>query len=115
MSENQVKQQTKTILPREVVDASPLEVFKTSLDKALGGIPPIVGEWNQMVFKVPSNPSDSLILRIHYLKKPEHDACVMQGSWVTHFNLYIHFSLAGQAGEEGNNIAGDPPQVNQVR
>ena len=39
-------------LPREAVGAPSLEVFKAGLD----------GAWNEMVFKVLSNPNHSMIL-----------------------------------------------------
>ena len=44
-------------LPREAVDAPPLEVFKTRL-VAL----PAVKSWNSMILGVPSNTSHSMIL-----------------------------------------------------
>ena len=57
-------------LPREVVDAPSLEVFKARLDGAAwssirhGGWQPCVdqGCWNLMIVEVPSNPSHSMIL-----------------------------------------------------
>ena len=55
-------------LPREVMDAPSLEVFKARLDGALGHLNcwevflPIAGGWNWKVFRVPSNPSHSVIL-----------------------------------------------------
>jgi len=45
-------------LPREPVDAPSLEEFKARLD----GQPEPVGHWNWVTFKVPSNPSHSVIL-----------------------------------------------------
>jgi len=55
-------------LPREAVAAPSLAVFKARLDGALsnwsGGRCPCSwqGRWNQMVFKVPSNPNYSMAL-----------------------------------------------------
>jgi len=55
-------------LPREVVDAPSLEVFKARLDGALSkwssGRYSCPGQegWNLMTFKVPSNPDHSMIL-----------------------------------------------------
>jgi len=55
-------------LPREAVDASSLAVFKVRLDGALSNLVwwkvswPMAGRWNQMTFKVPSNPNHSMIL-----------------------------------------------------
>jgi len=59
-------------LPREVVDAPSLEVFKAKLDGALGsrssiryrGWKPCLqqGTGSMMVHEVPSNPSHSMIL-----------------------------------------------------
>ena len=58
-------------LPREVVDASSLEVFKPSLDGALCNLVPgleVAGPdcgregWNLMILGVLSNPSHSMIL-----------------------------------------------------
>jgi len=55
-------------LPREAVDAPSLEVFKTRLDGALSNLGwwkmslLMAGGWNQMIFKVSSNPNHSMIL-----------------------------------------------------
>ena len=58
-------------LPREVVDAPSLEVFKARLDGALGqpglvngkvGGPAWQGGWRFMILEVPSNPGHSVIL-----------------------------------------------------
>jgi len=55
-------------LPREAVGAPSLEVLKARLDGALGSLSwwvaamTTAGGWNQMIFKVPSNPSYSIIL-----------------------------------------------------
>jgi len=55
-------------LPREVVDASSLEVFKARVDGALSNLVwgkvslPMAGGWNYMVFKVPSSSNHSMIL-----------------------------------------------------
>jgi len=54
------------ILPREAVDAPPLDVLKARLDGALGSLiwqPAHSKGWNSMIFSVPSNPSHSMILR----------------------------------------------------
>jgi len=56
-------------LPREAVAAPSLAAFKTRLDGALStlgwwkGSLPVTGEWNEMVYKVPSNPNHSIMLR----------------------------------------------------
>ena len=60
-------------LPREVVDALALEVFKARLDGALGSLAKyymrrlvalhVAGGWSLMILEVPSNPSHSMILR----------------------------------------------------
>ena len=62
-------------LPREVMDASSLEVFKTSLDGALGNPAyyqvwkltalPVAGSWNLLILGIPSNPSHSMIPRFY--------------------------------------------------
>ena len=55
-------------LPREAVDAPSLEMYKTRLDETLGSLIcwvatlPMVGVWNWVVFKVPSNLSHSMNL-----------------------------------------------------
>ena len=59
-------------LPREVVDAPSLEVFKARLDGALGSLGwyemwrlvalPVAGGWSFMILEVPSNPGHSVIL-----------------------------------------------------
>ncbi|PKU33223.1 hypothetical protein llap_16473 [Limosa lapponica baueri] len=55
-------------LPREVVDAPSLEVFKARLDGALSDLVwwevslPRAGVWNWMILKVPSNSDHSMIL-----------------------------------------------------
>ena len=55
-------------LPREAVAAPSLAGFKPRLDGAgstLGwwkGSLPVAGGWNEMVYKVPSNPNQSVIL-----------------------------------------------------
>jgi len=55
-------------LPREAVAAPSLEVFKARLDGALSNLAEwkvsllMAGGWNQMIFKVPSNPYHSMIL-----------------------------------------------------
>ena len=54
-------------LPREVVDASSLQVFKAGLDGSLSSLIwwvaalPVAGGWNYMIFKVPSNLSHYMI------------------------------------------------------
>ena len=55
-------------LPREAVAAPSLAVFKARLDGALSNLVwwkvslLMAGGWNQMIFKVPSNPNHSMIL-----------------------------------------------------
>ena len=55
-------------LPRDVVEASSLEMFKARLDGALGSLVwwiavlPMAVDWSCMIFKVPFNPSHSVIL-----------------------------------------------------
>ena len=58
-------------LPRETVGAPYLEVLKARLDGAMGSLTEWVatspwrgggGTWSSMVFKDPSNQSDSMIL-----------------------------------------------------
>ena len=55
-------------LPREAVAAPSLSGFKARLDGALStlvwwkGSLPMAGGWNEMIFKVPSNPNHSVIL-----------------------------------------------------
>jgi len=55
-------------LPREAVAAPSLAAFKARLDEALSnvvrwkGSPPMAGGWNEMNFKVPSNPNNSKFL-----------------------------------------------------
>ena len=55
-------------LPREAVAAPSLAVFKARLDGALSTLGwwnmslLMVGGWNHMIFKVPSNPNYSSIL-----------------------------------------------------
>jgi len=55
-------------LPRDAVAAPSLAVLKARLDGALStlgwgkGSPPITGEWNWVVYKVPPNPNHSGIL-----------------------------------------------------
>jgi len=61
-------------LPREAMDALSLEVLKAKLD---GGATWSGGQcscswqggWNQMIFKVPSNPNHSMILGFYSLNK----------------------------------------------
>jgi len=54
-------------LPKEVVDAPCVKVFKTRMDRALGSLicwvatSPWQGVWKYMIFKVPSNLSQSMI------------------------------------------------------
>ena len=54
-------------LPREAVDTPSLEVYEARLDGALGNLVwwevslAMAGGWNQMDFKVPSNPNHSVI------------------------------------------------------
>jgi len=54
-------------LPRGAVAAPSLAVLKARLDGALStlgwwkGSLPMAGGWNQMIFKVPSNPNHSMI------------------------------------------------------
>ena len=54
-------------LPRETVDAPSLEVHKARLDGALGSLSwwgaalPMAGSWGWVGFRVPSNPSHSVI------------------------------------------------------
>jgi len=56
-------------LAREAVAAPSLEGFKARLDGALSNLGwwkmslLMVGGWNEMIFKVPSNPNRSVILR----------------------------------------------------
>ena len=62
----------KNRLPREVVDAPSLEVFKARLHVALDNLVqylieglaslPVSGEWKVMTLDVPSSPSHSTIL-----------------------------------------------------
>jgi len=60
-------------LPGEVLDASSLETFKTRLNEALSSLIwwvatlSMVGAWNLMIFKVPSNLSHSMILWCYVL------------------------------------------------
>ena len=55
-------------LPREAVGAPSMEAFKARLDGALGKQSwwvvalPMARDWKSMIFKVPSNPSHSVIL-----------------------------------------------------
>jgi len=55
-------------VPREAGAAPSLAVFKARLDGALSNLvqwklsPSWQGVWNQMIFKVPSNPYHSMIL-----------------------------------------------------
>jgi len=49
-------------LPKDSVDTPALEVFKASLDVALGNLVWWKGGWNQMIFKVTSNLNHSRIL-----------------------------------------------------
>jgi len=55
-------------LPREAVAAPSLAVFKARMDGALSTLGwwkmslPMARGWNQMIFKVPSNPNHSMIL-----------------------------------------------------
>lgn len=55
-------------LPRGAVDAPSLEVLKAGLDGALGTLGwwlaalPMASSWNWVVFKLPTNPSHSVIL-----------------------------------------------------
>lgn len=54
-------------MPRELVDAPPLDAPKASLDGVLGSLIQQSAHgrgWNSMIFRDPSNPSYSLILRI---------------------------------------------------
>jgi len=57
-----------TRLPREAVAAPSLQVSKARLDGALSNLVwwkvslLMAGAWNQMIFKVPSNPNHSMIL-----------------------------------------------------
>jgi len=57
--------------PREVVDAPSLEVFKVRLDGALSNLVywevslPIAEGWNQIILKVPSKSSHSVIYYIY--------------------------------------------------
>jgi len=59
-------------LPREAVAAPSLEVFKVRLDAALSNLfwwkvsLLMAGGWNQMIFKVPSNPHHSMILQFYF-------------------------------------------------
>jgi len=54
-------------LPSGVMDTPSLEVLKARLDGALGNLVwwevslPMGGGWSEMVFRVPSNPSYSMI------------------------------------------------------
>ena len=58
-------------LPREAVAAPSLAAFKARLDGALSNLGwrrmslLMAGGFNQMIFKVPSNPNHSLILRFY--------------------------------------------------
>jgi len=53
-------------LPREAVAAPSLAVFKARLDGALSNLVwwkvSLQGGWNQVIFKVPSDPNHSMIL-----------------------------------------------------
>ena len=54
-------------LPREAVGSLSMEVLRGRLDVALGslvwwGTPAMAGGWSWVIFKVPSNPSHSVIL-----------------------------------------------------
>jgi len=49
-------------LPREAVAAPSVAVFKARLDEALSNLVWWKGGWNQMIFKVPSNPYHAMIL-----------------------------------------------------
>ena len=55
-------------LPREAVDAPSLEVLKARLDDVLGNLVwwevsvPMAAGWNQVGFKVPSNPNRSVTM-----------------------------------------------------
>jgi len=55
-------------LPREAVDAPSLDAFKARLDEALcrliwwEAVLTMAGGWNQMIFRVPSNPNHSLTI-----------------------------------------------------
>ncbi|KAK4831685.1 hypothetical protein QYF61_018682 [Mycteria americana] len=59
-------------LPREIVDAPSLEVFKGRLDGALSNLMewkvslPIAGGWTSLSSKVPSNPNHSMILPVKH-------------------------------------------------
>jgi len=54
-------------LPREAVAAPSLAGFKPRLDGALStlgwwkGSPPMVGGWNEMIYKDPSNPNQTIL------------------------------------------------------
>jgi len=58
-------------VPRKAVGAPSLEALKARLDGALGGLRwwaatlPTASFWSLMIFKVPSNLSHSMTLRIH--------------------------------------------------
>jgi len=68
-------------LPREAVDAPSLEAFRARLDGALGSLTRWVailltaGIWNRVVFKITSNPSQSMILLLR------HSTEVVQDLW----------------------------------
>jgi len=55
-------------LPRETVAAPSLAVFRTGLDGALSTLGLVEGGpahsrgWNEMVYKVPSNPNHSMMI-----------------------------------------------------
>jgi len=55
-------------LPREAVAAPSLEVFKARLDEALSTLGwwnvslPVAGVWNEVVYRVPSNPNHSMMI-----------------------------------------------------
>ena len=55
-------------LPTEAVAAPSLAVFKAGLDGALSNLVwwkvslPMAGGWNQVIFKVPSNPNHFMVL-----------------------------------------------------
>jgi len=57
-------------LPREVVDTPSLGAFSTKLNGALGSLIwwmaalPMAGGWSWMGFRVPSNPSHSVLMTL---------------------------------------------------
>jgi len=79
-------------LPREAVDAPSLEAFKARLNGAGSLIwwvasLPMAGGWSLMIFKVPYNPSYSVIQNKPPYPKEVHSE---NDNWVTSFVTIIH-------------------------